>query len=89
VRGDVLEVGNAVGIARDAAAIVRDLEMVLATFPPRVIVTERAPASMLFSTNSATAFSGLSCESAMIVIAFQSSPMRSLPRAVGRTAFSR
>src|ERR1700688_2424100 len=36
-------------------------------------------ASMLFSTNSAMAFSGLLCESAMIRIAFQSSPMRSLP----------
>src|ERR1700722_9385505 len=36
-------------------------------------------ASMLFSTNSAMALSGLLCESAMIRIAFQSSPIRSLP----------
>jgi hypothetical protein len=36
-------------------------------------------ASMLFSTNSAMAFSGLLCESAMIRIAFQSSPIRNLP----------
>src|SRR4051812_40082186 len=34
---------------------------------------------MLFSTNSAIAFKGLLCESAIIRIAFQSSPMRSLP----------
>jgi hypothetical protein len=33
----------------------------------------------LFSTNSAIALSGLLCESAMIRIAFQSSPMRGLP----------
>src|SRR5271165_5917610 len=36
-------------------------------------------ASMLFSTNSAIAFKGLLCERAMIRIAFQSSPIRSLP----------
>jgi len=35
---------------------------------------------MLFSTNSAIAFSGLLCDSAMIVIAFQSSPIFSRPR---------
>src|SRR6476659_2646730 len=35
---------------------------------------------MLFSTNSAIAFKGLLCESAMIRIAFQSSPILSLPR---------
>ena len=34
---------------------------------------------MLFSTNSAMAFSGLLCESAMIRMAFQSSPIRNLP----------
>jgi hypothetical protein len=39
----------------------------------------RAEASMLFSTNSATAFKGFCCESAMIVIAFQSSPILSRP----------
>ncbi len=38
-----------------------------------------ACASMLFSTNSAIDLSGLLCESAMIRIAFQSSPTRSLP----------
>src|SRR6266436_8697576 len=38
-----------------------------------------ACASMLFSTNSAMALSGLLCESAMIRIAFQSSPIRNLP----------
>ena len=36
-------------------------------------------ASMLFSTNSAIALSGLDCERAIIRIAFQSSPMRSFP----------
>src|SRR5258708_32092164 len=41
-----------------------------------------ACASMLFSTNSATALSGLLCESAMMRIAFQSSPILSLPRAL-------
>src|SRR5476651_2201158 len=34
---------------------------------------------MLFSTNSAMAFSGLLCDSAIMRIAFQSSPIRSLP----------
>jgi hypothetical protein len=34
---------------------------------------------MLFSTSSAIAFSGLLCDRAMIRIAFQSSPIRSLP----------
>src|SRR5208283_2019578 len=38
-----------------------------------------ACASMLFSTNSAIAFRGLLCERAMMRIAFQSSPIRSLP----------
>ena len=38
-------------------------------------------ASMLFSTNSAMALSGLLCESAIIRIAFQSSPIRNLPLA--------
>src|ERR1700682_3637057 len=38
-----------------------------------------ACASMQFSTNSAIALSGLLCERAMIRIAFQSSPIRSLP----------
>src|SRR5439155_10642617 len=38
-----------------------------------------ACASMLFSTNSAIALSGLLCENAMIRIAFQSSPIRNLP----------
>src|SRR5882762_1161135 len=38
-----------------------------------------ACASMLFSTSSAMALSGLLCESAMIRIAFQSSPIRNLP----------
>jgi hypothetical protein len=48
---------------------------------PRVIVTVRASASMLFSTSSAIAFSGLLCDNAMMVIAFQSSPIFSRPRA--------
>src|SRR5580765_436352 len=38
---------------------------------------------MLFSTNSAIALSGLLCESAMIRIAFQSSPILSLPPSPG------
>src|SRR5580765_8832529 len=38
---------------------------------------------MLFSTNSAIALSGLLCESAMIRIAFQSSPILSLPPSAG------
>jgi len=46
---------------------------------PRVIVTSVAWASMQFWTNSAIAFSGWLCESAMIRIAFQSSPILSLP----------
>jgi len=46
----------------------------------QLIVTLVAQASMEFSTNSAMAFSGFDCDRAMIVIAFQSLPMRSLPR---------
>src|SRR5713101_3486045 len=46
---------------------------------PRVMAMVLACASMLFSTNSAMALSGLLCESAMIRIAFQSSPIRNLP----------
>jgi hypothetical protein len=46
-----------------------------------VIVTVRALASMLFSTSSAIAFSGLLWDNAMMVIAFQSSPIFSRPRA--------
>src|SRR6516164_10599544 len=46
----------------------------------RVIVTVRALASMLFSTSSAIAFRGLLCDSAIMVIAFQSSPVLSRPR---------
>src|SRR5438034_3202008 len=49
-----------------------------------------ACASTLFSTNSAIAFSGFPCESAMIRIAFQSSPILSLPRSAtwpGRRPF--
>src|SRR5215469_15013294 len=38
-----------------------------------------ACASMLFSTSSAMALSGLLCESAMMRMAFQSSPIRNLP----------
>src|SRR5215469_9896509 len=51
-------------------------------------------ASMPFSTNSAIAFNGLLCERAMMRIAFQSSPILSLPgwdgfpfRAAGRTGW--
>src|SRR2546422_3009219 len=42
---------------------------------PRVMVTRVAPASMQFSTSSATAFCGLACERAMIWIAVHSSPI--------------
>src|SRR6187431_2260564 len=38
---------------------------------------------MLFSTNSAIALSGLLCESAMMRMAFQSSPILSLPPSAG------
>src|ERR1700730_9766898 len=43
---------------------------------------------MLFSTSSAIAFSGLLCDRAMILIAFQSSPIRSLPFASAALAMS-
>ena len=46
---------------------------------PRVMLTDWAWASMLFSTNSAMALRGLACERAMIRMAFQSSPIRNLP----------
>jgi hypothetical protein len=55
-----------------------------------VIVIVFASASMLFSTNSAIAFKGLLCDSSMMRIAFQSSPILSLPRSavlLGREAF--
>src|SRR5579875_570861 len=45
------------------------------------MVTVLACASIEFSTNSAIAFKGLLCESAMMRIAFQSSPIFSLPQA--------
>src|SRR5438552_13939374 len=48
------------------------------------MVTEDAFASMLFSTSSAIAFNGLLCDKAMMVMAFQSSPILSLPRARSR-----
>jgi hypothetical protein len=44
---------------------------------------------MLFSTNSAIALSGLLCDSAMIRIAFQSSPIRSFPVSLFLTFISR
>jgi hypothetical protein len=53
-----------------------------------VIVIFRACASMLFSTSSAIAFSGLLCDRAMILMAFQSSPIRSLPFASAALAMS-
>src|SRR6202048_4709720 len=43
---------------------------------------------MLFSTSSAIAFSGLLCDRAMILMAFQSSPIRSLPFASAALAMS-
>jgi hypothetical protein len=46
-----------------------------------MIVTARALASMLFSTSSAMAFRGFDWDSAMMVMAFQSSPILNLPRA--------
>ena len=46
---------------------------------PRSMTTVLARASMLFSTNSAMAFRGLLWERAMMRMAFQSSPIRSLP----------
>src|SRR5215469_12702211 len=45
----------------------------------RLITTVLACASILFSTNSAIAFRGLLWESAMMRMAFQSSPIRNLP----------
>jgi hypothetical protein len=45
-----------------------------------VLDQARALASMLFSTSSAIAFRGLLCDSAIMVIAFQSSPILSRPR---------
>ena len=68
-----------VRIARHAIPIVLDGEIVAACSLPRVMVMVFAWASIEFSTNSAIAFRGLLCESAMIRIAFQSSPMRSFP----------
>jgi hypothetical protein len=47
------------------------------------MVIRRAWASILFSTNSATALSGLFCDKAMMVMAFQSSPIRSRPELRG------
>jgi len=44
-----------------------------------MMVTFFAPASMEFSTNSAMALSGLFCESAMILMTFQWSPIFNVP----------
>src|SRR5450755_2618791 len=52
---------------------------------PRVMTIVLAFASMLFSTNSAMALSGLLCDRAMIRMAFQSSPILSLPASLGRS----
>jgi len=70
---------------RFAAFDVRMPDQVQARLRPRRRNIEQsavfvlARASMLFSTNSAIAFSGLLCDSAMMRIAFQSSPILSLP----------
>ena len=80
VRGHITKVWPAGGITRNALAVVAYFQKVppfAATANDSDIV---ARASMEFSTNSAMALSGFDCESAMIVIAFQSLPMRSLPR---------
>ena len=79
VGGHVLEVGQPVRIARHAIPVILDSEVVFAVLAPRVMVMVFACASIEFSTNSAIAFKGLLCESAMMRIAFQSSPILSLP----------
>ena len=79
VRGDVIEVGTAVRIFANALAVILDAKNAH-TFFSRANdgdVTRLGVDAVL--ANSATAFNGLLWESAMMVIAFQSSPMRSLP----------
>ena len=71
VRGDVVEIGLAVRIPAHAIAVVLDAQIVLAVLPATRDGDRFARASMLFSTSSAMAFSGLLCDSAMIVMAFQ------------------
>jgi hypothetical protein len=55
---------------------------------PREIVMVRALASMLFSTSSAIAFNGLLCDSAIMVMAFQSSPIFNRPRVLAGSPLS-
>ena len=76
MRGHVAEIRPPVGVARNAATIVAYRQELLP-----VLARNR---QIAFSTNSAIALRGFDCESAMMVIAFQSSPMRNLPRSPAR-----
>ena len=71
VRRDVVEVRHAARVPAHALAVILDAQVMPALSLPRVMTIVFACASMLFSTSSATAFNGLLCDSAMIVIAFQ------------------
>lgn len=78
--GDILEIRPPLLIPRHSVAVIPDRQVMLPVLAPRVIVIVFAWASMLFSTNSAIAFSGLLCDRAMMRMAFQSSPIFSRPR---------
>jgi len=79
VGGNVLEIREAFFVARNALAVVFDAEKMATLFAAARDGDVAGGASMLFSTNSATALRGFCCESAMILMAFQSSPMRKRP----------
>jgi hypothetical protein len=88
VRGDVAEIGNAASIARNAIAIVADGEIVFAVLPTtrdRDLPRVRLDAVLDELGNS---FQRVLCDRAMIRIAFQSSPIRSLPFASAAGAMS-
>lgn len=77
--GNVFEIGQPVGSAWQALPIIPDRKVLTPCSLPRVMMIALARASMLFSTNSAMAFKGFAWESAMMRMAFQSSPIRNFP----------
>ena len=90
LKNDIFEVRNA-RLPRYAECLLRHPcsgENAAPSLFPRTIVICLALASMLFSTNSATALSGLLWDSAMIRIAFQLSPILSFPELFAAACFS-
>jgi hypothetical protein len=79
LRGDVLEVGHPGFVARHAVAIVLDRQVVLTLLAPACDRDGLGAGVDAVFDELRKAFKGLLCESAMMRIAFQSSPIFSLP----------